>query len=806
MNAQFQLGLELTNILTPLTSAVSALGSLALIKAIKKAGSDVLTELELANILGRNRIDPSIQLHFRQIVGRSEQTILSSYLDIVLDSGAGPTVQNALQSPELLSMVIQLSALCFVHETDTLAQALVEAIERNLRELRADLKNVPDYPSLCGTLRVCKQETAGFQWDHLYDAVEKRIESSLRDDRSRKRRRSSARGQESVHPFGLNHPSIAIRTLPFPVLQILLLSLHSLQHFPDERRLSIECTSGISTLIVWCYYILGLKVRLILQDHEIDFGEPSADVFIRESTSRESHASLLHPNSLHEPLFNLTSREGDPTIGPELRNKVRGFGQEVIRQLSVNGKDLKNYSNWVMHQSLRVLQVRAELNRNLILRKSDLNQPRCFTKWSNAELYNLTEDRINHAGALLFDIEQVDKRSVKADGVCANPPKKHLLDLSSLVVLLLSLARVQPEDLENCSDLPLSTQVLQQLRNDEPCVQSIAQGNLQMVELGLTNSFDILSRFVQGPTVLQEMHKRTVLVSACGWSLYFNSINGVDPVEAFVSTLRMVRGVPARDGVRKTRIIDGPTELLFSPSESVILKNQWSRSVNFFPGVSMANRGRALTGYHEADAFQVTQAFEWQYRGTISRKHLLGFREMLEISLQFSLLLPCDCDRDLLSLQDVAEIYISREDLADGNPPSQSNEVLRSFYSLEGDKVHSFLDRDDVSNKLSEWTQPLNECVFSAQNGSKRKPASEAWLFYVTPSPAARWMEICDMYPAMVGSCAPQKSRLLLRGPGTCFHCAFEAVVPKRNRPSTNDADDDGSQIDENPIVDFVLL
>ncbi len=173
MDSQFQLGLELTDVLNPLTSAISAFGSLALIKAIKSGGSDALTELELASFLGRNRIDPTMELGFRHVVGTSAQTILSRYLDIVIDSGAGPTVQNALQNPELLSMVIQLSLLCFVHEIDTLALAIVDAIERNLKELRADLGKIPHYPSLCGTLRVCKQDTSSFQWHQFYIAVEK---------------------------------------------------------------------------------------------------------------------------------------------------------------------------------------------------------------------------------------------------------------------------------------------------------------------------------------------------------------------------------------------------------------------------------------------------------------------------------------------------------------------------------------------------------------------------------------------------------------------------------------------------------
>ena len=258
MDAQVQLCLDLTNLMKPVTSAVSALGSFSLAKAIKSAGSDGLTEHELASFLGRNRTDPSLELHFRQVVARSKRTDLSRYLDIYLDSGAGPTVQNALQTCELFSMVIQLSALCHVHKSDSLAQAITTAVERNIIDVRADLAKVPHYPSLCGTLGVCKQETASFQCSHVFDSVERNIESKLDVAGPSKRRRTNPRSHGKTK-LSLNRPSIAIRTIDFPVLQTLFLCLHSLQQFPNERVLNVECKTGISTSIVWCYHVLGLK-------------------------------------------------------------------------------------------------------------------------------------------------------------------------------------------------------------------------------------------------------------------------------------------------------------------------------------------------------------------------------------------------------------------------------------------------------------------------------------------------------------------------------------------------------------------
>ena len=51
--AQFELGLELTNIVHPLSRALWSVGSLALSDAIEKAGSSVITEAKLASLIGR---------------------------------------------------------------------------------------------------------------------------------------------------------------------------------------------------------------------------------------------------------------------------------------------------------------------------------------------------------------------------------------------------------------------------------------------------------------------------------------------------------------------------------------------------------------------------------------------------------------------------------------------------------------------------------------------------------------------------------------------------------------------------------
>ncbi|KAL2038949.1 hypothetical protein N7G274_008289 [Stereocaulon virgatum] len=111
--AQLQLSLELTNIVNPVSQAVSALGSLALVDAIRKSGSNAITETKLASWIGRHRVDPIIKTHLREAVSKADQSVISRYIDIILESGSGLTVQESFKDPDLSSMVIQLSALAF---------------------------------------------------------------------------------------------------------------------------------------------------------------------------------------------------------------------------------------------------------------------------------------------------------------------------------------------------------------------------------------------------------------------------------------------------------------------------------------------------------------------------------------------------------------------------------------------------------------------------------------------------------------------------------------------------------------------
>lgn len=448
--SQFQLGLELTNIFNPISQAVSTLGSLALVDAINKSGSDAITEMKLVSLIGRHRIDPVINFHFREVVAKADRSFISRYADIVLESGSGPTVQEALKNPALFSMVIQLSGLAFAHEDESLANAFVEAIERNIREAKGEAQAMPDYDPLLGTLRACRQQTVAFRWASLYEAVEHKvykacenaISTSLRtNDRRKKRKNQSTERSSRSEEIG----SVQNRSLPFPVLQGLLLWLQSLQSFPEERMLHLSCDSGISTVIVWCHHILGMSVTVNVKGAVLYFGDGPSNIVIEESTAAKNGITLMNPADPHEPLFTLASSDANPEIGTETRAEALGYGHALLADANISGEDELFCSHWTIAKTIAV----------------GTQHP--------------SKERLISAGMFFFRLDLLDLESIdEYREMRCFPDSKRTLErrvrFDCMRAIIVTFARILGKDLENCGNMPLSLHAF-------PAIEDVLVGN-----------------------------------------------------------------------------------------------------------------------------------------------------------------------------------------------------------------------------------------------------------------------------------------------------------------------------------------
>ena len=85
---------------------------------LRKSGSDLIIEEDLAVIFGRGRIVEDVLQRFKKDILRSTSiSPLYHGCDIVLDQGPGPTVRRAIQNTDqyYMSAVIQLSLLGWMH-------------------------------------------------------------------------------------------------------------------------------------------------------------------------------------------------------------------------------------------------------------------------------------------------------------------------------------------------------------------------------------------------------------------------------------------------------------------------------------------------------------------------------------------------------------------------------------------------------------------------------------------------------------------------------------------------------------------
>ena len=607
-------------------------------------------------------------------------------------------------------------------------------------------------------MRVIQRETAAFQWSALFDSVERTIQDRLSKADPYQKPPAKKRKQNRPSCLNLERESIKDRGLSFPVLQALLLALESLQHFFDERQIYIECGTGISTLVVWCFHVLGLSVKVCIEDREVTFGDGPFNVLIKEVLTMRSSVSLIIPFSQDEPIFTLSSSEQDPKFGPELRAKILGFGQAALKEMDVQPRDMIRACYSVIAGAL------ASLNRDCSCKRSSwfkMHLPETHEAHCNRPPRRFPgRSRILEAAQIFFGLHEVDEAILKV-AESTKAKAKRWRACAQLVPLLLSLSRVQHQDLEQCADVPFSIKVFKTSLNSET-------SNLGLFDMefpNITESFEILAHYLLGQRYSDSFIDQALLVSDCGWSIFFDAIDATDPSDVSICNLRMLAGVPSvedasKNRVIKDRVLDGPTELSFSHSDSTILKAECfmnTSSVNFFPGVSTAKRGDSLIGFRDNDAFLATQSFTWNFEGREAKTHLLVFREMLELCKDFTWLSPCACDdktTDLRSLE-ADPMFITKGSNVDRIPPNalKDHGCLNSEYAI---------------------------CFFPDAGGFT-KDDDATWIFHVTKNPAARWLQMDDMVRNAFfwEDTDPQ---LFIRDNETCMLCACKFFPESGNQ------------------------
>jgi hypothetical protein len=456
--ASFQLSLDLSNIAGPIARTALRLGSMAVLRDINRSGSDGITELQLAGLIGRHRVSESMRENFQNIVGRSYQSSISRILraeQLILEAGAGPSVQNAVtdENPAPLAMVIQMSLLSFAHEQQSLAQAITNIASEMLRESAIDSRQGLDYVSVLGVVTACQQQTTQFPWANFLERVEERMSEAVRTGQTRnrnskKRRLNSAARQEVLS-------SISNRPLPLVILKTLFIHLVSIQDFPEHRNLQLRSNCGISTLVVWCYYVLGLSVNVRVKGTDVNIGDDPL-VFVESCRPTQAFASLLDAAGENEILFKLSQAE-DPPIECENRTPARGFARKIMALSGVHESTIKSSQAYrVVTDCMRLLSVIAP--------PSELASLKMTSTTSQAQ------ENISSSAAFLFNVEELDgnpstEPSGKAEQEQTKLRRRERAKWAQLLLVVISFARVH--NLKDCGNLPLSLDAFSELSTED---------------------------------------------------------------------------------------------------------------------------------------------------------------------------------------------------------------------------------------------------------------------------------------------------------------------------------------------------
>ncbi len=533
LTSQFNLSVELTK-LVPFGSLINTTSRalISLVRELHKSGSDIVAEQDLAEVLGRNRIESKFASTFRTAVKKSTIHRLSEAAEIVLEAGAGPTVKRSLNEQAYSSMIIQLSLLTWTHELDSLARALAKALERRVQGSDG-YHAFSDQETLKGTLRACREQTSGFMWELMCVAVETRLKD-----------------------VGYIQKPYDSRRIPCYILQALLDYFTAVQYFPEERLIRVESWEGVVTIVVWAHHLLGLTVGVQNDGESIYFGQGHGQVLIdcelRATMTDTTCIALL--NAAQEVRFSLTPDPAqEPTLEAACRHPALGFGDRILSFDIEDPAIIRGLAHRIVASCLMTV-------------KEAVEQDQAGNTPYGECLLIPSKRRILDSGLLLFQdldysIPYFDQflqepcllRSEwktpdiirTMQGVLGEQYHKQQFSVRKtfrrLCYVLLTFANVL--DITACAGLPLDT-------------FASLTFNKHMGLPTISESFDTLARLLLGSSQYdEEKVKNAALLSSWGWSIFFSSVNSHDPSQ-LLPEICILHGVPCRFGERKEWILD----------------------------------------------------------------------------------------------------------------------------------------------------------------------------------------------------------------------------------------------------------
>lgn len=576
-SSQFSLSLELTRLLP-----FAATDLLSLARQLRQSGSDLITEEDVSQIFGRNKLATHFEATFKEVVGRSsQQTILNKSLAIVIEGGAGPTMQRAMKERAYFSTVVQLSMLMWAHEDQAFAEVLSEAMRRRLQGAPPDVQSSPGERALLGVLKACQEQTSTFPWQLTFDAV--RAKMGL------------------LPPIANNEPGSEDLALSLPILQGCLDMLTAIQSWPEDM-LYIQCRTGVVTLVVWAHCLLGLTVCVkSSRVGTVSFGTGMATVIIELiGSGDQSQACLL--DSSHELVLAVQGDGAETVIDAEVKYAAKGYGTVILRREISNDGAVFEMAQvtaaiaWCISQKLEVVPSNRKDGKT---GKDGLALESSYPKRHNC----LSSDERNLSKATLFLFDGIDldqnlvtayipeftrqpldynlpippavnvvldqrKERVLVTDPDGNTEKSQSLKwihwnnllrrARELALLILALSTIN--DLNKCQQWPLGG--LDCIRSSIMAEKLEDWNGRQSITLHHDGWYDLLGHMMLGRKYAGPGD--SCVISNWGWSMWMSTFTDVDPLGVVPGELTVMHGVPSRNGERRTRVVDGPCNVSYT--------------------------------------------------------------------------------------------------------------------------------------------------------------------------------------------------------------------------------------------------
>jgi hypothetical protein len=566
---QFSLSLELANII-PIVSAVSSSARelMTLARQLKRGGSDIIVEEDLAAIFGRGKIVRSLENHFRDVVKISGFRPLHSTSEIILDAGPGPTVQRALKYDVYLATVIQLSFLSWTHEPESLANGLTESmIERHNQQVEG-VNPDPDYSGILSMIHACASQTAAYPWELLVQLVESRF-------------------PEARQWFWLRRSPL--KRLSRSVLTAAVDYLFLIQYLPENRVMMLSSQEGLVPIIVWAHYILGLNVLVQSSpDGDIKFGSGQhTQVIIQWDKLWETRADgwfgvpgrTSHPTvflldaDMSVVLKKLPENDEMLTIEGSEFLRLGGYGTVYLRRI-INKLSIVS-NNHAVYSELAELVIAMSIASSEALVAKKLGPPKFQSPTERAgyiEKWQIVETSTILFHDITIDHSNINQLIEKAKkGFKKIQPPIHVREilesarisrdwgllmeqLEIMKAMLLVFSHVV--DIRQCPDLPV-----QWLTNSFDLEWVFTE--TEETEVQWSSAFMQIWRLIAPMSKLKSFASvldRLFLVSEHGWSIFYNVGGDQDPGDVQSQHICIQRGVPTstRTNVRKYAIIGTP--------------------------------------------------------------------------------------------------------------------------------------------------------------------------------------------------------------------------------------------------------